>query len=983
MEIIEDNQEANRCIRELAALSLLPAIWREAQPEQIRDNLADALQNSLRADLVYVRCKEDQESGGGAIRSHLVGTEHGMLRSVQAAVDGALGRNGSDLIEISLPGVSLRVTVMPLGPAREYGILAVGSQRKEFPTALERILLNVSANQAIIAFQSARQLAELRRKESNLRDFFENATVGLHWVNGEGTIIWANKTELSMLGYSREEYIGHNIMEFHADGCVIQDILSRLTKGESLHDYESELRCKDGSLRPVLIDSNVLFENGKFIHTRCFTRDIGARRKAEKALAEASEHRRLALEAAELGSWDYRFDLGTIFWDERCRNLWGLSEGASLDFDSVIERLHPEDRDKTRDAVATALRGVNGGDYQVEFRIVWANGSVRWVSSKGQVYFKEGTGAEPLRFIGTVRDITEEKQAREAIETSEQELRALADSIPQLAWIAKADGDIFWYNHRWFEYTGTELKQMEGWGWQSVHDPEILPTVVDRWKESISKGIPFEMEFPLRGADGIFRWFLTRVNPVRDKDNRVIRWFGTNTDVNEVRRAREALKEETRLLEILDKTGKSIAAELDLKKVVQSVTDSATELTAARFGAFFYNMRNEQGEAFMLYTLSGAPREAFEKLGHPRATALFGPTFNGAPPIRIGDVRKDARYGQMAPHHGMPKGHFPVVSYLAVPVVSRSGEVIGGLFFGHPEANVFTERSEKLVVGMAAQAAIAIDNARLYDSAQREIMVRKKVEEELREAQSELRRHAENLERQVAERTARLRETIQELEAFSYSVSHDMRSPLRAMQGYSDALLEDYKGKLDEKGEEYLKRIRRAASKMDLLIQDVLAYSRVAKGEIELKPLNVENVIQDVSQNYPDLQPDRAEISVVSPLPEVLGHEAYLTQIVSNFLSNAVKFVAPGKRPSITIRSSAEDDMVRISFEDNGIGISPQHQKQIFEIFGRVHPEKLYEGTGIGLAIVKKAAERMGGSAGVESQAGQGSRFFVLLKRAQ
>jgi PAS domain S-box-containing protein len=264
----------------------------------------------------------------------------------------------------------------------------------------------------------------------------------------------------------------------------------------------------------------------------------------------------------------------------------------------------------------------------------------------------------------------------------------------------------------------------------------------------------------------------------------------------------------------------------------------------------------------------------------------------------------------------------------------------------------------------------------------RDITERKRAEEALRRAQEELKQHAEKLEEQVAERTKRLRETIQELESFSYSVSHDMRSPLRAMQGYADALLEDYKGRLDATGEDYLKRIRRASSRMDLLIQDVLAYSRVAKGDIPLREVNVDNVISDVLQNYATLHEGRAKVTVEGSITPVVGHEAYLTQIVSNFLSNAVKFVAPGTAPKVTIRGRDEGEWVRIDFTDNGIGIAPEHQKQIFEIFGRVYSDKKFEGTGIGLAIAKKAAERMGGSVGVDSELGQGSTFYVRLKRA-
>jgi PAS domain S-box-containing protein len=264
----------------------------------------------------------------------------------------------------------------------------------------------------------------------------------------------------------------------------------------------------------------------------------------------------------------------------------------------------------------------------------------------------------------------------------------------------------------------------------------------------------------------------------------------------------------------------------------------------------------------------------------------------------------------------------------------------------------------------------------------RDITERKRAEIALREAQAELRRHAETLEQQVADRTAKLRETIHELEAFSYSVSHDMRSPLRAMQGYSDALLADHKSKLDPTAQQYLTRISRAAARMDLLIQDVLAYSRVAKGEVQLTAVDLEHVIADVIQHYPALEPARASIRVHSPLPRVLGHEAYLTQIASNLLTNAVKFVRPGTRPEVEVRATVDGEMVRVGFRDNGIGIAPEHQKQIFQIFGRVYSEKNFEGTGIGLAIAKKAAERMGGSIGVSSEFGRGSEFFVLLRRA-
>ena len=189
------------------------------------------------------------------------------------------------------------------------------------------------------------------------------------------------------------------------------------------------------------------------------------------------------------------------------------------------------------------------------------------------------------------------------------------------------------------------------------------------------------------------------------------------------------LLEERRALETLNATGASIAAELDLDAVVQTVTDAGVALTGARFGAFFYNLADPEGETYTLFTVSGAPRSAFERFGIPRSTEVFAPTFKGAGGVRSADITADPRYGRNAPHTGMPPGHLPVRSYLAVPVKSRSGEVIGSLFFGHPDADVFTERAEWIVSGIAAQAAIALDNARLYQAAQAEIAERRRVEE--------------------------------------------------------------------------------------------------------------------------------------------------------------------------------------------------------------------------------------------------------------
>ena len=253
---------------------------------------------------------------------------------------------------------------------------------------------------------------------------------------------------------------------------------------------------------------------------------------------------------------------------------------------------------------------------------------------------------------------------------------------------------------------------------------------------------------------------------------------------------------------------------------------------------------------------------------------------------------------------------------------------------------------------------------------------------EERKAQSALRAHSEELEKRVAERTETLRQTVSELESFSYTVSHDLRSPLRAMQGFAQAVVEDYGDKLDDQGRNYLERIKNAAERLDRLIQDLLSYTRLSRQDTQLVPLDADKILRDIVDNYPNLHPPAAQVTVKGHLPRVQGHEAALTQVFSNLLGNAVKFVPAGTGPRVFVRTEDKPGRVRIYFEDNGIGVLPEDRERIFQMFVQINESQLYGGTGVGLAIVRKAVESMRGSVGVESVEEGGSRFWVELMKA-
>ena len=325
-------------------------------------------------------------------------------------------------------------------------------------------------------------------------------------------------------------------------------------------------------------------------------------------------------------------------------------------------------------------------------------------------------------------DVTEQMRAIEAQRQSEDRLRLATDAAAIGTWDYNLrTGELRW-DRRCRELFGAWPDRTITY--EDAFLPGLHPEDRDRIEAAVRRALAgrteFDAEYRTIGLDdGVERWLSARGKVVAD-GSPGDRFVGTVIDISARKQSEaaliaseKALREESNALEILNRTAARIAAELDLDKLVQTVVDAGVELTGAAHGAFFYNVFGEDGDSYTLYVLSGAPAEAFSGFPMPRATKVFGPTFRGEGLVRCADVTADPRYGQNPPRQGMPEGHLRVRSYLAAPVVSRGGEVIGGLFFGHPEIGVFDERTERLITGLAAQSAIAIDNARLFQAEQK------------------------------------------------------------------------------------------------------------------------------------------------------------------------------------------------------------------------------------------------------------------------
>ena len=614
--------------------------------------------------------------------------------------------------------------------------------------------------------------AKLIFRERELSDFVENASIGLHWVGPDGIIQWANRADFELLGYTAEEFIGRHIEEFHVDKAVIKDILTRLAAGERLREYEAKLRCKDGSIKTVLIDSTVLWDNGRFVHTQCFTRDISKAKVAEEALRTSEDRFRklVALMPAAVYTCDEK---GRItFYNEKAAELWGRSP-----------QLHEEQ-------------------------------------------------------------------------------------------------ETFCAAHRcWFH--------------GQVIEPEETPMAI-----AVRDGVSFrDLEPEFERPDGTKRSVLVNIKPLLGKQGKPAGAMNVFLDITE---RKEAEKSAALLASIVMHTDDAIFS-TDLDRIITSWNKGAERL----------------------YGYS-----AVEVIGKPILTLV--PASHYEEEIRLFALCKE----------------------------------------GQATENFETVRRRK--DGTLFHVSLTISPVR---DAQGNIIGISKIARDITERV----RAKEKLEQLVTERTQELSEALAQMEEFSYSVSHDLRSPLRAMQGYADELLQEAAPALKEQHVDYLKRISRAASRLDRLTQDVLTFSRLSRKEITIEPVCLARIVDQIVEQYPDLNAIPSSIQIHGTLHSVLGNEALLTQAISNLLNNALKFVEPGKAPQVVVGSDVKDSMVRLWVEDNGIGIEPKHFSRIFQLFGRVHPESKYQGTGIGLAVVKKCVERLRGRVGFEAKETGGSRFWVEL----
>jgi PAS domain S-box-containing protein len=1047
----------------------------------------------LSVDMVQTRYRILFEQSPDAI---LISTPEGTIEEANSAGAAVFGltpqtirsRRAADLY-VNPADRQAIVQMLNLGqPVRDHSVTFRHADGSTFEALISIQIIAVPGDTGVHYLSTARDITEIKRvqdtrqaSEERYRTTVMSVGDGVISTDAKGCVEVLNPVAEALTGWKQEEAHGKPLEQvFHiineqtrqsVDNPVRRVMREGRVVGLANHTV---LVSKDGTEYPIADSgSPIRKEQEEITGVVLVFRDQTRERMAQRAL-EASELR-FRLAAESLTDVIYEWDLKErVDWYGDIDGMMGYQTGEfPRTLTAWAALLHPDDTQSVFAAIDRQLKGA--APYNLEYRVKRKDGEWRWWSARGTV--RRDVNGQPCGWIGSITDITEQRQTEKALKESEMHFRELSESLPQLVWTCRGDGQCDYLSPQWVEYTGIPEVEQLGFAWLERLHPDDRDGAAAEWNKAVESNKPFDVEFRLRRKDGVYRWFKTRAIAFRDRKGQIVRWFGTNTDIESLKRAEEKLREsEARYKTLVENIPQKILmkdrnfrwvsinenlardfgfrpeevvgkmdADLftpelaakyhsdDVRIIETGKTEELEEKYIVAGKETWVNtiktpIRGETGEIEgvlgVFWDITERKRAESELRRYVdqvsvinRLDRVISSTFeidevydalvsemqhlfefDRTSLIRINDegtewqIIKQWTIGEPAFVPGIwRKLEGSVVGWLHknkrtyvgdrigegenwpetdllrkegissrvfVPLIVK-GNVIGVMTLASKNSNVYSKPDLQILESLADQVGISMHNARMY---------------------GKVREFAATLEKRVEDRTAQLEVANKELEAFAYSVSHDLRAPLRHINGFIELLGKDQGSGVSEKNARYLQIICEAAKQMGELIDDLLTFSRMAREELRKTCLNPTPVVNDVVASLRSEIEGRTVRWMIHELPMVTADPAMLKLVFVNLISNAQKFTRTRDVAEIEVGTIESDGKEIILFvKDNGVGFDMEYVHKLFGVFQRLHSKDEFEGTGIGLANVRRIISRHGGRTWAEGTVGVGASFYFSL----
>jgi len=827
---------------------------------------------------------------------------------------------------------------------------------------------------------------------------------GVVSTDDQGRITYLNPAAESLTGWTAREVTGRLVHDAFQliDARSGQQMEESLTR--ALHERRlvsltgsAALKTRNGRLVPVeKMATPIIAEDGRVMGAVLVLKDVTEQRQAEQALAKSEQRLNRAQEIAHLGSWELDLEKNELTWSDEVYRIFGLApQEFGANYQAFLDHVHPDDRQAVNDAYTDSVR--EGRDtYEIEHRVVRANiGEIRYVRERC-LHVRDDDGSI-IRSLGMVLDITDRRKAEEKLRESEFFHRQSLESIPGMVFTARPDGYCDYQSRQWVDYTGIPISEHLGDGWSQLLHPDDRPRAFAAWREALEGRASYDLEYRVRRHDGDYEWFKVLGKPIHDGEGRIVRWLGVATNINALKLLEEALKASEKRLQLFIEHAPAGLAMFDR---------DMRYLYVSRRWRDDYKLGDRELEGVSHYEIfpevSAEWREA-----HRRGLA--------------GEVlRAEADRFERA------DGTVQWLRWEIRPWLDDSGEIGGILIFTEEITTIkqaedrlrqlahFPEENPNPVMRCPPQGKLLYANikaqqwlatldrqadgelpAPVLEAVTRACGENPVVETEITNpagmtfgifsAQPPGEDYINLYGIDLTERKQALEaleRSNKELEQFAYVASHDLQGPLRAVVGFLQLLENRYGDTLDQEGRHYIDRAVKAGHRMQTLIRELLALSRVNTSGQSFRPTDLNLIVREVMDDLePIIREKNGEI-FSDRLPNLDVDAGQFRSLLQNLVINGLKYNRSAT-PTIEISYREGSEFCRFSIKDNGIGIAPQFHERIFIVFQRLHTDREYPGTGLGLALCKKIVERHGGRIWVESQPNAGAIFHFTLPRSR